>query len=167
MAAALGPLAARIEEPPKYHVVGDVEDDIINRALAIMERRIHFGDLMADPGKVKAYLALRCADLEHEEFMVLFLNTQNRLIECETMFTGTLNQTSVYPREIVKAALACNAAAVILAHNHPSGDPEPSRADQMLTQTIKAALALVDVRVLDHVIVGGAASVSLAERGLC
>lgn len=156
----------RTEDPPKYHLLGDIEDDTIARALEILERRMHKGDLMTDPKKVKDYLALRCADLEREEFMVLFLDTQNRLIECETMFTGTLNQTSVYPREIVKAALSFNAGAVILAHNHPSGNPEPSRADQMLTQTIKAALALVDVRVLDHIIVGGAASVSLAERGL-
>ena len=98
--------------------------------------------------------------------MVLFLDVQNRVIAAEEMFRGTLTQTSVYPREVVKRALALNAAAVILAHNHPSGSIEPSRADEALTQTLRAALGLIDCRVLDHVIVGGNSVTSMAERGL-
>jgi DNA repair protein RadC len=104
--------------------------------------------------------------LEHEVFCVLFLDAQFRIIVLEQMFRGTVSQTSVYPREVVKMALGLNAAAVILAHNHPSGCVEPSRADEFLTQTLKAALALVDVRVLDHFVVSGADLCSMAERGL-
>ena len=101
-----------------------------------------------------------------DQFVVLFLDTQNRVIASEEMFRGSLTQTSVYPREVVKRALALNAASVILAHNHPSGSAEPSRADEFLTQTLKTALALVDVRVLDHLVVAGADVCSFAERGL-
>lgn len=118
------------------------------------------------PGKVKDYLQLQLAQREHEVFAVLFLDAQNRLIRCEEMFRGTLTQTSVYPREVLKRALDLGAAAVILAHNHPSGAAEPSRADEFLTQTLKSALQLVDVRVLDHLVVGRAGVVSFAERGL-
>lgn len=106
------------------------------------------------------------AGLEHEVFAVLFLDAQNRLIRYEELFRGTLTQTSVYPREVLKAALACNAAGVILAHNHPSGFPEPSRADVAITTTLQQALALIDVRVLDHLVVATSGVVSLAERGL-
>lgn len=118
------------------------------------------------PGKVKDYLQLQLAQRDHEVFAVLFLDAQNRLIRCEEMFRGTLTQTSVYPREVLKRALDLGAAAVILAHNHPSGAAEPSRADEFLTQTLKSALQLVDVRVLDHLVVGRAGVVSFAERGL-
>ena len=99
-------------------------------------------------------------------FIVLLLDAQNRLIEAHELFRGTLSQTSVYPREVVKATLARNAAAVMFAHNHPSGVAEPSRADELLTQSLKQALALVDVRVLDHFVVAGTRTVSFAERGL-
>jgi DNA repair protein RadC len=118
------------------------------------------------PGKVKDYLSLQLGARAHEVFAVLFLDAQNRLIVLEEMFRGTLTQTSVYPREVVKRALDLHAAAVILAHNHPSGAAEPSRADEYLTQTLKSALGLVDVRVLDHLVVGQGAVVSFAERGL-
>lgn len=118
------------------------------------------------PGKVKDYLRLQLAGRAHEVFAVLFLDAQNRLIALDEMFRGTLTQTSVYPREVVKRALERQAAAVILAHNHPSGTAEPSRADEFLTQTLKSALALIDVRVLDHLVVGHSDVVSLAERGL-
>jgi DNA repair protein RadC len=104
--------------------------------------------------------------LQHEVFVTLLLDAQNRLIEYVELFRGTLTQTSVYPREVVKVALTKNAAAMIMAHNHPSGVAEPSRADELLTQTLKQALSLVDVRVLDHFIVAGADTVSFAERGL-
>jgi DNA repair protein RadC len=106
------------------------------------------------------------ARLEHEVFMALFLDAQNRVIAAEELFRGTLTQTSVYPREVVKRALVHNAAAVILAHNHPSGVAEPSRADEFLTQTLRQSLSLVDARVLDHFIVAGNGVVSFAERGL-
>ncbi len=118
------------------------------------------------PARVREYLALALGGREQEVFSVLFLDAQHRLIELCEMFSGTLTQTSVYPREVVRRALALNAGAVVLAHNHPSGVAEPSRADEHLTQTLKAALALVDVRVLDHVVVGRGQTVSLAERGL-
>lgn len=118
------------------------------------------------PGKVRDYLALQLAQRDHEVFAVLFLDAQNRLQRCEEMFRGTLTQTSVYPREVLKRCLELGAAAVILAHNHPSGAAEPSRADEFLTQTLKTALALIDVRVLDHFVVGRAGVVSFAERGL-
>jgi DNA repair protein RadC len=118
------------------------------------------------PAAVKDYVALHLGGHAQEVFAVLFLDGQHRLIALKEMFKGTLTQTSVYPREVVKAALAHNAGAVILAHNHPSGVAEPSRADEHLTAALKSALALVDVRVLDHLVVGRGQVVSLAERGL-
>ncbi len=118
------------------------------------------------PAKVKDYLRLQIGCRRHEVFAVLFLDAQNRLIALEEMFRGTLTQTSVYPREVVKRALDLHAAALILAHNHPSGAAEPSRADEYLTQTLNSALALVDVRVLDHFVVARTEVVSFAERGL-
>jgi DNA repair protein RadC len=118
------------------------------------------------PARVKDYLALQLGGHQHEVFAVLFLDSQHRLLRLDEMFHGTLAQTSVYPREVVRRALAHNAGAVVLAHNHPSGLAEPSRADEFLTQTLKSALQLVDVRVLDHVVVGRGQVVSMAERGL-
>lgn len=115
---------------------------------------------------VKEFLLVQLAPLGHEVFCVAFVDAQHRLLAFREMFRGSLTQTSVYPREVVKAALELNAAAVVLAHNHPSGSVEPSRADELLTQTLKSALSLVDVRVLDHFIVGGDAAMSFAERGL-
>jgi DNA repair protein RadC len=137
--------------------------ELARRALKEEVRREH---LLDSPPKVREYLRLRIGQLRHEVFAALFLDAQNRLIDDEELFRGTLTQTSVYPREVVKRALQHNAAAVILAHNHPSGVAEPSRADELLTRALRDALALVDVRVLDHVIVAGASSVSFAERGL-
>jgi DNA repair protein RadC len=118
------------------------------------------------PQAVKDYVALHLRGLPHEVFAVLFLDTQHRLLALEELFRGTLAQTSVYPREVVKRALALNAGAAILAHNHPSGAAEPSRADEFLTTSIRSALQLVDVRLLDHLVVGGQDVVSFAERGL-
>ena len=124
-------------------------------------------DAFSSPGKVRDWLRLKLATRQNEVFMALWLDAQNRLIKADELFSGTLTQTSVYPREVVKAALANNAAAVILAHNHPSGVAEPSRADEMLTQSLKVALAMVDVKVLDHFIVAGSGTpLSFAERGL-
>jgi len=118
------------------------------------------------PAQVKHYVQLQLGALAHEVFAVLFLDAQHRLLHYEEMFRGSLTQTSVYPREVVKRGLELNAAALIFAHNHPSGMAEPSRADEHLTQTLKSALALVDVRVLDHLVVGRGAVISFAERGL-
>ena len=118
------------------------------------------------PAQVKHYVQLQLGALAHEVFAVLFLDAQHRLLHYEEMFRGSLTQTSVYPREVVKRGLELNAAALIFAHNHPSGRAEPSRADEHLTQTLKSALALVDVRVLDHLVVGRGAVISFAERGL-
>lgn len=142
------------------------EEQIILEALRILGRRFQQRDVFASPDAVKDYLRLQGQGLTHEVFAVMFLDSQNRLLVYERLFRGTLTQTSVYPREIVKQALAVNAASVILHHNHPSGTCQPSRADEALTHTIKAALALVDVRVLDHVITSDAGALSLAERGL-
>jgi DNA repair protein RadC len=122
--------------------------------------------LFNTPQAVRDYLQLQLGGLHHEVFAVLFLDSQHRLIALEEMFRGTLTQTSVYPREVVKQALTLNASSVVLAHNHPSGTAQPSRADEALTQTLKAALALVDVRVLDHFVVTASQAVSMAELGL-
>jgi len=138
--------------------------ELARRALAA-EIRSH--DLLSSPAAVRDWLRLRLAALPHEVFCALWLDSQNRLIAFEELFRGTLAQTSVYPREVVKRALACNAAAAVFAHNHPSGVAEPSRADEALTQSLKQALALVDIKVLDHfVIAGHAPPLSFAERGL-
>ena len=137
--------------------------EIARRSLA---SRLAQTPVFDSPQAVKDYLQLQLASKPHEVFAVLFLDTQHRLLAFEELFRGTLNQASVYPREVVKRALALNAAAAILAHNHPSGVAEPSRADEALTQALKAALALVDVRVLDHFVVARGSVVSFAERGL-
>jgi len=145
------------------------EDSVIAAALAILARRVGSGPLLTSPNLVKDFLRCQFAQATQdgrEEFGVLLLDAQNRLISFKTLFYGTLTQTSVYPREVVKLALASNAGAVVLAHNHPSADPTPSRADEFLTQTLKSALQLVDVRVLDHFVVGNDRVCSFAERGL-
>jgi len=137
--------------------------EIARRALAAELAR---GDAMTSPDAVRAYLKLALVPETVEVFVGLFLDSQHRLIAADELARGTLAQTSVYPREVVKTALARNAAAVIFAHNHPSGVAEPSRADEILTQSLKSALALVDVRTLDHLVVAGARVTSFAERGL-
>lgn len=123
-------------------------------------------DVLGSPDAVRDYLRLKLGNLPREVFMVILLDAQNRVLAMEELFAGTLTQTSVYPREVVKRALHFNAAAVIFAHNHPSGVAEPSRADEMLTVALKQALALVDIKVLDHFVVAGNTLASFAERGL-
>ena len=137
--------------------------ELARRALA---SQLQETPLFGNPQAIRDYLQLQMGSREHEVFAVLFLDTQHRLIVLEEMFRGTLAQTSVYPREVVVRALALNAASVVLAHNHPSGTAQASRADELITQTLKAALALVDVRVLDHFIVTRSEAVSMAELGL-
>jgi len=131
-----------------------------------LREQMHRGPVMTSPQILRDWLRLYCAGLEHEVFLVLYLDVNHRLIEPQELFRGTLTQTSVYPRELVKGALARNAAALAVAHNHPSGQAEPSRADEFLTQTLKSTLSLVDVRIIDHFVVAGDQVVSFAERGL-
>ena len=137
--------------------------ELMQRAL---QEELTQRDVLSSPGMVRDYLRVLLSGREHEIFVVILLDAQNRVIEAEELFHGTLTQTSVYPREVVKCALRHNAAAVIFAHNHPSGVAEPSHADQLLTQSLKQALALVDVKALDHFVVAGTACLSFAERGL-
>jgi DNA repair protein RadC len=139
---------------------------VLEIARRVLAQQLAEQPLFDAPQTVKDYLALHLRPLAHEAFAVLFLDTRHRLLTLEVMFRGTLAHTSVHPREIVKRALALNAAAVVLAHNHPSGAAEPSRADELLTQAVRAALQLVDVRVLDHLVVGAGSVLSFAERGL-
>jgi DNA repair protein RadC len=137
--------------------------ELARRALS---QRLKEREAFQTPDAVKQYLQLQLAHKNHEVFAVLFLDNQNRMLAMEELFRGTLNQTSVYPREVVMRALHHQAAAVVLSHNHPSGSVQPSRADEHLTQTLKASLALVDVRVLDHIIVSQGQTLSMAEQGL-
>lgn len=162
--------AARREEFNAIPGMGDAKyaqlQAVIEMARRALREELAQGVGLNSPKAVRDYLALSIGHLPHECFMALFLDAQNRLIAAEEMFRGTLTQTSVYPREIVKKALALNAAAVIFAHNHPSGTTEPSQADELLTSALKDALKLVDVSVLDHFVVGGRKVLSFAERGL-
>ena len=139
---------------------------VLELARRAMTQQLKEREVFSTPGAVMQYLQLHMSGKAHEVFAVLFLDAQNRMLAMEELFRGTLTQTSVYPREVVVRALHLQAASVVLAHNHPSGTVQPSRADEALTQTLKAALALVDVWVLDHVIVGQGEALSMAERGL-
>ncbi len=141
-------------------------DPVVEQALSILAYQVREADALASPEAARDFVRLRLADRPHEVFAVLFLDVQNRVIAYQEMFRGTLTQTSVYPREVVIEALACQASAVILVHNHPSGLATPSRADELLTSTLKQALALVDVRVLDHLVVTRSQVLSFAETGL-
>ena len=137
--------------------------ELARRAVA---QRLQERSVMADPGAVKQFLQMQLAQRPHEVFAVCFLDVQNKLLKYEELFFGTLSQTSVYPREVVLKALQHHAAALVLAHNHPSGSVQPSPADLALTHNLRAALALIDVRVLDHIIVGPGQAFSMAEQGL-
>jgi DNA repair protein RadC len=139
---------------------------VIEMARRALSEQIVERDAMSSPRAVREFLQLSLSGRANEVFVALFLDAQNRLIASEELFRGTLTQTSVYPREVVKAALRNNAAAVIFAHNHPSGVAEPSRADELLTQSLQQALSLVEIKTLDHFIVAGSRTVSFAERGL-
>lgn len=142
------------------------EREILDLAADILAPRV-IGQILSSSRDTTEYLRARLALLEHEVFGCLFLDNRHRVLAFEELFRGTINGTAVYPREVAKRALAHNAAALILVHNHPSGDPEPSRADELLTQRLKEALELLEVRVLDHLVIGNESCVSFAERGLC
>lgn len=144
------------------------EDRLIARAKKVLSRRLgEPGAVFDSPKAVRDFLVFELAEEAREVFYAIFLDAQNRVVSCEPLFVGTLTQTSVYPREVIRRCIELNASAVILAHNHPSGVTEPSTADRAITNSLTSALALIDVRVLDHFIVGGTARpVSFAERGL-
>jgi DNA repair protein RadC len=162
-AAPLEDVAAIRGLGPAKYVQLQAVVEMARRALA---EQIQDRDAMSSPQAVRDYLRLSLGARPHEVFVAMFLDAQNRLLGCEELFRGTLTQTSVYPREVVKTALRYNAAGVIFAHNHPSGVAEPSRADELLTQTLKQALSLVEIKTLDHFIVAGSKTISFAERGL-
>lgn len=150
------------------HIAISNDDAIIESALKILESRISYNSdspSLTSPEASKEYVKLQLATYEHEVFACLWMDNRNRVIAFEKLFRGTIDGASVYPREVVKAALNHNAAAVIFAHNHPSGVAEPSRSDEMITKRLKSALELIDVRVLDHLVVGDEV-ISFAERGL-
>jgi DNA repair protein RadC len=142
------------------------ENCVVRQAMAVLEKQMKRGSALTSPQAVRDYLVLLLAAKEREVFVIVYLDAQHRVIDTEQLFQGTLTQTSVYPREVVKAALRVNCAAVILVHNHPSGVAEPSKADEMLTRQLKESLAMVDIKVLDHMIVAGTHALSFAERGL-
>ncbi|HCA7358504.1 TPA: DNA repair protein RadC [Citrobacter freundii] len=139
--------------------------DIINQARELLTARLYRNESLRSTRETESYLALQLGDREQEVFAVIFLDNRNQVLHYKEMFFGTLASTSVYPREIARLALHLNAAAVICSHNHPSGHPEPSGADRTITERIRRTLELVDVRVLDHIVVGGGRTVSFAERG--
>lgn len=141
-------------------------DQILAAARLVVDQRMQRGVQFTTPLAVKDYLRAKLAGFEHEVFAVLFVDTRHRLIEYVEMFRGTIDGATVHPREVVKEALRCNAAAAIFSHNHPSGHPEPSPADKAQTHILKEALTLVDVRTLDHILIAGGVAVSFAERGL-
>jgi DNA repair protein RadC len=147
------------------------DEKLIEYACSVLEQRLAYrlvseGVAFTSPIECRRYLSLKLAEQEREVFVVLFLDNRHRLIKYDELFYGTIDGASVHPREVVKAALKYNAAAVILSHNHPSGVPEPSQADKQITRHLKEALSLVDIRLLDHIVVGGVDTVSFAELGL-
>lgn len=141
-------------------------DEILEAARQVIDQKMQRGADFGSPADVKAYLRAKLGGLDHEVFAVLFLDNRHRLIEYVEMFRGTIDGASVHSREVVKETLRFNAAAVILAHPHPSGNPEPSQADKAITRQLTEALALIEVRVLDHLVIAGNNTVSMAERGL-
>lgn len=156
------------ETHAEYLVTQPIDHDaaVISEALGILRRRFGRGVAITTPASVWQYLTLEISGYEHEVFGALWMDTRHRVIEFTELFTGTIDGAGVYPREVVKRALALNAAAVIFTHNHPSGVSEPSASDKQLTQRLTLALELVDVRVLDHIIVGAEGHTSMAERGM-
>ena len=143
------------------------EDDILAMATRIVRKRFKRGKPLSSPEETREYLKLMLSHFEHEVFCAIFMDNRHRVLAFEELFQGTISGSSVHPREVVKKAMKVNAAALIFVHNHPSGVAEPSESDGEITQQLKKALALVEVRVLDHIVVGGTGVVSMAERGLC
>lgn len=159
----LAPALYVCEGEGAYRAASD--DEILAAARASLNAQLRRGELLSQPSVVKNFLVQHFAGEDRELFVAIFMDTQHRVIEVEELARGTIDAAAVYPREVVKAALRLNAAATIFSHQHPSGVPEPSQSDRLLTERLKQALALVDVRVLDHIVVGGTDTVSMAERG--
>ncbi|OAI26383.1 MULTISPECIES: RadC family protein [Methylomonas] len=155
------------ELPDQFWVLRPVTtEEILTMARQLIQARFSRGQAITSPNDTREFLMLQLATLEHEVFYCIFLDNQHKVLLAEACFQGTVDGANVYPREIVKRALQLNASAVILAHNHPSGLAEPSQADQLITHKLKDALALIEVRVLDHFVIGGTEFCSFAERGL-
>ena len=155
------------ENKGQYFVKGSVsEDDIVLMAKQILNQRFAKGKPITEVAESVSFLALKLAHYEFEVFSVLFLDNRHKVISYEELFRGSIDGASIYPREVVKRALSLNAAAVIFAHNHPSGEAEPSQSDKQITRRLIDALQLVDIRVLDHIIIGGSDNVSMAQRGM-
>ena len=154
------------ETPTTYRLEGSINDnDLIAFATRLLTRRLRHEGLVENPSDARRLVRLKLARHQHEVFSALLFDARHRLLAYEPLFRGTLDGAAVYPREVVKVALAANAAAVIFAHNHPSGVAEPSQADRQITRRLQKALALIDIRVLDHFVVGDESTVSFAERG--
>ncbi|GAB3030207.1 DNA repair protein RadC [Oleiagrimonas citrea] len=150
-----------------YRLTGKTtETDILAAAEQFLRSKLERLGAISDPADAADFLRMRIAGLPHEEFHVLWLDNRHRILDCQRLFNGTVDGASVHPREVVRAALECNAAAAILAHNHPSGMAEPSRADRNITEELRSALKLVGVRILDHIVVGTEGCTSMASRGL-
>ena len=172
-AAGVGDPMAEPQQAERLWVRGAFDElrtatatEIIAAARRAMTRRVRRGMAMDSPRIVREFLTVKLGSLEHETFAVLLLDTRHRLIDYVELFRGTIDKASVHPREVVKLALARNAAALVLAHPHPSGAAEPSQADELITRRLKEALALVDIRLIDHIIVAGGDALSFSERGL-
>jgi DNA repair protein RadC len=151
----------------RYHLSEPASlDDVYNLMLSLLEIKYLRPDTLSTPDAVRRFLQVKLANREHEVFSVVFLDSQHRVISYEEMFRGTIDAAAVYPREVTKRCLQLNAAAVIFSHSHPSGIPDPSTADIRITERLKEALSLVDIRVLDHIVIGGTDSVSMAEKGI-
>jgi len=154
------------ETQGQYLVEGTVSaDEIVTMAKRLLNKRFAKGRAMTEPKSSKDYLTLKLSNFEHEVFSILFLSNNHKIIAYEELFRGTIDAASVYPREVVKRALQLNAAALILAHNHPSGESTPSQSDMQITHKLQQALKMVDIRILDHIIIGSEEPVSLAELG--
>ena len=143
-----------------------MDSEIVSAALGILAKRIAKGSIIKNMEDAKKYLAVRFADLQHEVFAIVYLTNRHAVIACDEIFRGTIDGASVYPREVVKSALQYNAAALIIAHPHPSGICEPSQADELITTRIREACALLDIRLIDHIVISGDRAVSFAERGM-
>ena len=156
-----------MDQPGVYTVETPLTDeDILEKASDILLEKINNSDVISNPKDTRTFLKFKLSALEYEVFAVIFLNNRHQIITYKELFRGTIDGASVYPREVVKEALAVNATSIIIAHNHPSGVAEPSQADERITLRLKEALGFMDIRLLDHLIIGFDETVSLAERGV-
>jgi DNA repair protein RadC len=160
------PFQPGIEPGTFYSIEVLTEQDIMDMAVTLVEKRFQRGNALSSPAETRTFLKIKLHGYEHEVFGAIFLDSQHAVLSFDLLFRGTIDSATIYPREVVKQALSYNAAAVIFVHNHPSGSAEPSEADKRITQRLVNALTVLDIRVLDHLVVGGVDVVSFAERGL-